>query len=214
MDTKNALIQLWDSKLIAIFRGVPKAEAGPVARALAEGGIRFFEICLNHNSESPKEEFQEQWEQVRKAVGRDACVGAGTVLSVEQVEMVAQCGGQMIVSPCTNPAVIKRTKELGLICIPGAMTPTEITLAYEAGADMVKLYVVEDPHYVSMLRGPLGHIPMQVTCNVNLHTIPEFLKAGVRAFGTKAMLPDDRIRAQDYAGIKKLAETYVAAVQA
>ena len=79
---------------------------------------------------------------------------------------------------------------------------------------MVKLYVVEDPHYVSMLRGPLGHIPMQVTCNVNLHTIPEFLKAGVRAFGTKAMLPDDRIRAQDYAGIKKLAETYVAAVQA
>ena len=214
MDTKNALIQLWDSKLSAIFRGVPKAEAGPVARALAEGGIRFFEICLNHNSESPKEEFQEQWEQVRKAVGRDACVGAGTVLSVEQVEMVAQCGGQMIVSPCTNPAVIKRTKELGLICIPGAMTPTEITLAYEAGADMVKLYVVEDPHYVSMLRGPLGHIPMQVTCNVNLHTIPEFLKAGVRAFGTKAMLPDDRIRAQDYAGIKKLAETYVAAVQA
>lgn len=214
MDTNNALIQLWDSKLIAIFRGVPKAEAGPVARALAEGGIRFFEICLNHNSESPKEEFQEQWEQVRKAVGRDACVGAGTVLSVEQVEMVAQCGGQMIVSPCTNPAVIKKTKELGLICIPGAMTPTEITLAYEAGADMVKLYVVEDPHYVSMLRGPLGHIPMQVTCNVNLHTIPEFLKAGVRAFGTKAMLPDDRIRAQDYAGIKKLAEAYVAAVQA
>ena len=196
MDTKNALIQLWDSKLIAIFRGVPKAEAGPVARALAEGGICFFEICLNHNSENLKEEFQEQWEQVRKAVGRDACVGAGTVLSVEQVEMVAQCGGQMIVSPCTNPAVIKRTKELGLICIPGAMTPTEITLAYEAGADMVKLYVVEDPHYVSMLRGPLGHIPMQVTCNVNLHTIPEFLKAGVRAFGTKAMLPDDRIRAK------------------
>jgi len=213
MENRNAVQELMEAKLVAIFRGVPTEKAADVAKALKEGGVRFFEVCLNQSSDDVKGDFVKQFEAVRQAAGSGVHVGAGTVLTVDQVDFVKEAGGEMIVSPCTDEAVIRRAKELGMICIPGAMTPTEVNKAYTEGADMVKMYIVEDPHYVQMLKGPLGHIPLQVTCNVSVETIPEFLKAGVRAFGTKAMLPDALVEAGDYEGIKAKAEAFVAAVK-
>lgn len=209
MDIKQSKEELFQSKLVAIFRGVPTDKAGSVAQALAKGGIQFFEICLNQSSNDIKRDFEEQFYLIKNAIGDNAHIGAGTVITTEQVDMVSAIGGEMIVSPCTDEAVIRRTKELGMISIPGAMTPSEINKAYLAGADLVKLYVVEDPHYVQMLKGPLGHIPMQITCNVSEETIPAFLKAGIKAFGTKAMLPDPLINAEDYAAITEKAKSFV-----
>ena len=212
MQNKAVKQELLDSKLVAIFRGVPTEKAAAVASALLEGGIKFFEICLNQSSEDIQGEFKAQFCAVKAAVGDRGYVGAGTVLTLEEVDMVAAAGGQMIVSPCTNEALIRRAKQLGLICIPGAMTPTEVASAYAAGADLVKMYVVEDPHYIQMLRGPLGHIPLQITCNVSPETIPQFMAAGVKAFGTKAMLPDNLVNLGDYAAITEKARAFVAAV--
>lgn len=204
---------LMEDKLVAIFRGVPTGKAAAVARALLAGGIRFFEICLDQTRADAWEAFQEQVCAVKEAVGGQGYVGAGTVLTLEDLEMAAKAGCQLIVSPCTDEAMIRRTKELGLISIPGAMTPTEVNRAYLAGADLVKMYVVEDPHYIQMLRGPLGHIPTQITCNVSPQTIPQFLAVGVKAFGTKAMLPDELVGAGDYAAITERAKQFVAAVR-
>lgn len=204
---------LMGDKLVAIFRGVPTGKAAAVARALLAGGIRFFEICLDQTRADAWEAFQEQVCAVKEAVGGQGYVGAGTVLTLEDLEMAAKAGCQLIVSPCTDEAMIRRTKELGLISIPGAMTPTEVNRAYLAGADLVKMYVVEDPHYIQMLRGPLGHIPTQITCNVSPQTIPQFLAVGVKAFGTKAMLPDELVGAGDYAAITERAKQFVAAVR-
>lgn len=204
---------LMEDKLVAIFRGVPTGKAAAVARALLAGGIRFFEICLDQTRADAWEAFQEQVCAVKEAVGGQGYVGAGTVLTLEDLEMAAKAGCHLIVSPCTDEAMIRRTKELGLISIPGAMTPTEVNRAYLAGADLVKMYVVEDPHYIQMLRGPLGHIPTQITCNVSPQTIPQFLAVGVKAFGTKAMLPDELVGAGDYAAITERAKQFVAAVR-
>jgi len=213
MVNKTIKQELMDRKLVAIFRGVPAEKSAAVAKALLEAGICFFEICLNQSSADIEKEFREEFDAVKQVVGDKGYVGAGTVLTLGEVEMVAAAGGQMIVSPCTDETLIRRAKELGMICIPGAMTPTEIARAYAAGADVVKMYVVEDPHYIQMLRGPLGHIPLQITCNVSPETIPQFLAAGVKAFGTKAMLPDALVKADDYAGITERAKAFVAAVR-
>lgn len=213
MENKRAVQDLMEEKLVAIFRGVPTEKAADVAKALKEGGVKFFEVCFNQSSQDIKEEFKKQFKAVKRAVGEDGYVGAGTVLTVEQVDFVKEMGGEIIVSPCTDENIIRRAKELEMICIPGAMTPTEIQNAYAAGADVVKMYVVEDPHYVQMLKGPLGHIPLQITCNVSTDTIPEFMKAGVKAFGTKAMLPDAMVKAGDYAGIREKARQFVEAIR-
>lgn len=213
MKEKTIKQALMEDKLVAIFRGVPTGKAAAVARALLAGGIHFFEVCLDQSRADAWEAFREQLDAVKSAVGGEGYVGAGTVLTLEDVEMAAKAGCQLIVSPCTDEAMIRRTKELGLIAIPGAMTPTEVRQAYLAGADLVKMYVVEDPHYIQMLKGPLGHIPTQITCNVSPQTIPQFMAAGVKAFGTKAMLPDELVSAGDYAAITERAKAFVAAVR-
>lgn len=203
--------ELFEKKLVAIFRGVPLEKSMKVAKALYDGGIRFFEICLDQSEPDPISGFEAQFKLVKAAVGEDAHIGAGTVLTVEDVERIAEIGGEMIVSPVTNISVIKRTKELGLLSTPGAQTPTEIESAYANGADIVKLYVVEDPHFVQMIKGPLGFIPTEITCNVSPETIPQFMKAGVKAFGTKAMLPDTLVAEDRYEEIRSRAEAFAAA---
>ncbi len=89
-------------------------------------------------------------------------VGAGTVTSAALAELAHSAGAQFIVSPDTDPAVIRRTKELGMCAMPGAMTPSEIKTAYEAGADFVKVFPasVLGPEYIRAIRGPLGQIPL------------------------------------------------------
>lgn len=204
MNVESLQKELLGNKLIAILRGVPLEKAPDVAAALADGGIRFLEICFNQESEHPMEDFAKQYKAVRGAVGPEVHIGAGTVLTEDQLMLVHQLGGELIVSPCTDVSLIKKTKELGMLSIPGAMTPSEIVTAYHAGANLIKLYIVDSPGTVKMLQGPLGHIPMQVTCNVTLDTIPEFLKAGVKAFGTKAMMPKHLLDTMDYDGIREL----------
>lgn len=96
-----------------------------------------------------------------------------------------------------------------MVSIPGAMTPTEIVYARDCGADIVKLYIVDDVNDVKYLMGPLGHIPMQATCNVSLDTIPQFLQAGIKAFGTRAFLTNDLIENKDYQEIENRARKHV-----
>ena len=204
--------ELIEKKLVAIFRGVPLNKISETARALEKGGIRFLEICFNQESEQPLEEFAACYEAARRGVSEEVHIGAGTVLTEQQLELVYRLGGEMIVSPCTDISLIKKAKELGLICIPGAMTPSEINDAYTAGADLVKLYIVEEPKVVKMLRGPLGHIPMQITCNVSLNTIPKFLDAGIKSFGTRAILPEELIENEKYSEISELAADFNKAV--
>lgn len=214
MGSKQVLEGIEKDKLIVIFRGIPTECAADVAKALVAGGIRYIEITYNHRRNDAMDFFKEQMTVVKDAVGDQVCMGAGTVLTVEQVEFARSLGAEYIVSPNTNEAVIKRTKELDMVSVPGAQSPSEIVNAREWGADIVKLYIVDDIAHVRYLMGPLGHIPMQATCNVSLETIPQFLQAGIKAFGTRAFITNDLIESKNYAEIEKRAREHLEVIRA
>lgn len=120
--------------LIAILRGVTPKEAPAIGRALLDAGITTVEVPLN--SPQPLDSIA----AIKAELGEAALVGAGTVLSVADVNAVAEAGGEIIVSPDCKPDVIARTKALGLQSWPGIFTPTEALAALDAGADGLKLF--------------------------------------------------------------------------
>ena len=93
------------------------------------------------------------------------------------------------------------------------MSPSEIVRAHESGADVVKLYIVEDPQYVKYLQGPLGHIRYQATCNVSPETIPAFIKAGTSLFGTRAFITNEMLEKKQYDRMEEEVSRYIAAIK-
>jgi 2-dehydro-3-deoxyphosphogalactonate aldolase len=120
--------------LIAILRGVRPEETAAIGEALLDAGIRIIEVPMN--SPDPLESLS----RLARALQGRAFIGAGTVTRPEEVDAVASAGGELIISPHCDPAVIRRTKERGLISVPGVFTPTEAFAALGAGADVLKLF--------------------------------------------------------------------------
>ena len=213
MTEKEILEEMLQEKLIAIFRGIPTGIIGDVAKAMVKAGVKFIEITYNHKSNDVNGDFKAQVEAVKAAVGDQAVIGAGTVLTVEQTEYAYANGCRFIVSPNTDEGVIRKAKELGCVSVPGAMSPSEIVRAHDAGADVVKLYIVEDPQYIKYLQGPLGHIKYQATCNVSPETIPAFLKAGTSLFGTRAFITNEMLEKKQYDRMEEEVSRYIAAIR-
>ena len=143
-------------------------------------------------------------------------VGAGTVLTEKQVELTAQAGGKFIISPDTCPPVIQKTRELGLVSMPGALTPTEIQAAHKAGADFVKLFPITSfgTGYVKAVKAPLSHIKLLAVGGVDENNMQDYLKAGVSGFGVGSNIIDKKmLDAEDWSGITALAEKYVSVLK-
>ena len=171
--------------LVAILRGVTLAEAPAVAEALLAEDFDLIEIPLN--SPDPLASLA----AVRRMAPARAFVGAGTVLSVAEVEAVANAGGDLIVTPNTNVDVIARAKALGLACLPGAATPTEAFAALAAGADGVKAFPAEmiTPAVVKAWRAvlPKGTAILPVG-GIAPDNMEPYLKAGAAGFGLGSAL--------------------------
>lgn len=205
-----------EKRLIVLFRNVPTEKMAAVSKALVRGGIRILELTFDQTSEDPLALFQKSVKIIKDAVGEELCLGAGTVLNTKQVQAAYEAGAEFIVSPNTNKEVIELTKRLGMLSVPGALTPTEITYAWDCGADMVKLFPADDMgyHYIWNIRGPLPHIPLMATGGVNPETIPKFLSSGVNCVGTGiSVVNRDMLNADDYEGIERLAREHVKAVE-
>ena len=181
---------LQKEKIIAIIRDISLIDMEKTGDALYQGGIRLMEIAFDHQSPDGIERTLNGLSLLRAALPEDVHLGAGTVLSEDEVKDACEAGAEFIISPITDPAVIRKTKELGMLSMPGAMTPTEIAAAYQAGGDIIKLFPADclDPSYVKALRGPLGHIPLAAVGGINPGNIHSWRDAGVQVFGIGSSL--------------------------
>lgn len=170
---------------MVIVRGAESSVCTRVAEALYAGGIRLMEITYDQHS-------PESWEDTAAAIGQTArrvegrmLVGAGTVTEPGLVELTHRAGGCFIISPDTNEAVIRRTRELDMVSMPGAMTPTEILTAHRAGADFVKLFPAAGlgPAYLWAVCAPLSHVKIMVVGGIDEKNVSAFLAAGAAGAG-------------------------------
>jgi 2-dehydro-3-deoxyphosphogluconate aldolase/(4S)-4-hydroxy-2-oxoglutarate aldolase len=200
------------AKLVAILRGTGREAALKTVAALARGGVCLVELPLDQADAGRSREVLAAISALRKEYGDSLAVGAGTVLSVEQAEMAVEAGAQYIVSPDSNPDVIRRTKALGALSIPGAMTPTEIVAAHRAGADFVKLFPagVLGLEYFRALRAPLPHIPLIAVGAVDAANALDYIGAGAVAVGSGGKLVDRKAVADgDWPKIEAAAREFV-----
>lgn len=213
----NVLERLRRDRLMVLSRGIRKDVLMKGVGAIADAGVTVFESTFDHRRDDCIAENADNIASLVKEFGGRMSIGAGTVLSVDEVRAAHDAGATFIVSPDSDPEVIAETKRLGMVSIPGAMTPTEIKRAYALGADIVKLFPADDLgyHYIQNLKGPLPHIPLMATGGVNPKTIPEFLSRGIMAVGTGiTIFRPDLVEAEDYEGIKKLAKDHIEAILA
>ena len=203
-------------KLITIVRGVEKEKLIPLAEAMYTGGIRLLEVTYSANGKVSDEETAECIKILSEHFEGRMYIGAGTVLSEKQVELTKNAGGKFIISPDTNEKVIKKTRELDMVSMPGALTPSEAQKAHIAGADFVKLFPVSNlgADYVKAVKAPLSHIKFLAVGGITLENMADYLKAGVCGFGIGSNIVDKKlVDANDFDGVTKLAEKYVNVVR-
>ncbi|MBO5009884.1 MAG: bifunctional 4-hydroxy-2-oxoglutarate aldolase/2-dehydro-3-deoxy-phosphogluconate aldolase [Clostridia bacterium] len=203
------------NKIIVIVRGVEREKLIPLAEAMYNGGIRLLEVTFSANGNVRDEETAGNIKILTEHFGDRMYIGAGTVLSERQVELVKEAGGEFIISPDTNETVIKKTRKLGLVSMPGALTPTEIQAAHIAGADFVKLFPVSNlgADYVKAIKAPLSHIKLLAVGGINDGNMAEYIEAGVSGFGIGSNITDKKLIANgEFDKITALARKYVAAL--
>ena len=197
------MCKLLDYKIIAIARGIDEAHIIPTIQALIDGGIKAVELPLSHSS---KESYKETLNIIKKAhdtFGDKIYLGAGTVLSTKEVEDAARAGAEYM---------IKKTKELGKGSMPGALTTTEVVTAYEAGADVVKIFPAGNfgESYIKALQGPCDFIPYAAVGGVNADNMKSLMEAGYNMVAVGGNLVNkDLVIKEDYQKITELAKQYV-----
>ena len=211
MDKQAILTDINRYKIIAIVRGLTGETLVKTAEALYEGGIRLLEVTFDQTGKiSPEETASMISDLCRRFAGRMR-IGAGTVMTVEQVRIAVEAGAEYMISPDTSREVIEETKRLGAVSIPGALTPTEVATAYAYGADFVKLFPAGELglSYIKAIRAPLSHIPMLAVGGVNEKNIGEFLAAGLAGFGIGSNIVSKKLIEQgDFAALTALAKQY------
>ncbi|MBO4412305.1 MAG: bifunctional 4-hydroxy-2-oxoglutarate aldolase/2-dehydro-3-deoxy-phosphogluconate aldolase [Lachnospiraceae bacterium] len=172
-------------KVIAIVRGIYGDDCLKLADALFKGGIRLMEVTFDQSRPETFSTTADTIRQLTAAFGGRMVFGAGTVTSTELAELTKKAGGQFIVSPDTKPEVIRKTVELDMVSIPGAFTPTEIALAYESGADFVKVFPAGTvgPAYIKAVRAPLSQIPLLAVGGVGEADAADYIAAGASGVG-------------------------------
>lgn len=211
MTKQEVLAEIRRIGLVPVLRAESEAQALALAGAIADGGVTCLEVTMT----------------VPGAVGviaqlskerPEILLGAGTVLNAEQAQACIDAGTQFIVSPAFDRATVELCRRLSIAVLPGALTPTEVLAAWNAGADVVKVFpasAMGGAKYLKSLKAPLPQIELIPTGGVSLETAHEFLAAGAYALGVGADLVDTKAIAAGHAWkITEHARKYLAIVQA
>jgi len=183
-------IQILEGRAIAVGRRIPASAAPRVGAALVAGGVPAMELTLNE----PVDEALAAIAALASAADDlGALVGAGTVLSIDAARRAIDAGARFIVSPHTDPALVAWCAARGVPCFPGALSPTEILAAWEAGASAVKLFpaAAVGPGYLGLVTGPFPGIPFVPTGGVSAANAADWIAAGAVAVGMGAWLIGD-----------------------
>ena len=202
--------------LVVIIRGAKEQEILELGKALYAGNVRAMEVTFNQADPDADRETARAIAVLRKALPAAALVGAGTVISHRQLELAAESGAQFIISPHTDSQLIDRTKRLGLISMPGALTASECVQAYAAGADFIKIFPASalGPAYLKALRAPLNHMPFFAVGGIDENNIPAFIRAGASGFGIGGSLISQALKMRDYSALTGIAARYAALIHA
>ncbi len=209
MSRLDDLQRVLNGGIVAIIRAPSSEQLVGVARALFEGGIDVIEVTLTVPDAIGI------ISQVHRELGDRILLGAGSVLDTETARSAILAGAEFIVSPTVNPAVIQLCHRYDKAVMPGAFTPTEVLTAWEAGADIVKVFPADigGPAHLKALHGPLPQIRLMPTGGVNLDTLGPFVSAGACAVGLGSALVEQQAALQgDFERIRSLAEAYVTAM--
>jgi len=195
---EKVLKAIEENKIITIVRGVESCKLIPLAEAMYEGGIRLLEITYSANGSVSDEETAKNIEILSKHFEGRMFIGAGTVITEKQVELTKQAGGKFIISPDTYENVIRKTRELDMVSMPGALTPSEIQLAHRYGADFVKMFPITNMgiEYVKAVKAPLSHIKLLAVGGIDENNMADYLKAGVCGFGIGSNIVNKKLLMQ------------------
>ena len=205
----GVLDRIIDCGVVAVLRADSSAELLDVAGALREGGVVAIEVTMTTPG---------ALKVIEEAAARmkDSIIGVGTVLDPETARAAILAGAEYIVSPTLHLGVIELAKRYGKIVMPGAFTPTEILTAWQAGADVVKVFPasVGGPAYFKDVKGPLPQVRLMPTGGVDLTTTGAFIKAGACAVGAgSAMVDKKAVSAGKFDTITETARKFVEEVR-
>ncbi|MEX0676746.1 MAG: bifunctional 4-hydroxy-2-oxoglutarate aldolase/2-dehydro-3-deoxy-phosphogluconate aldolase [Pirellulales bacterium] len=210
MNKHDQLSRIGANGIVAVIRAASGELLADVAEALLAGGVEIMEVTFT----VPRA--HEVLRRVAERLGGRILLGAGTVLDAETARAALLEGAEFIVSPTVNLDVIKICRRYDKLVIPGALSPTEVLWAWEAGADIVKIFPADmgGPQYLKALAGPLPQVRLMPTGGVNLQTAGEFLRAGAFALGVGGSLVDPKaVSSGDLAKIESLARGFVDVVR-
>jgi 2-dehydro-3-deoxyphosphogluconate aldolase/(4S)-4-hydroxy-2-oxoglutarate aldolase len=210
MGAEDWLMQLQHQRAIAVIRAASVAEGVNLATAVAAGGMQCIEITWN--SSQPETVVRHL-----QATLPDCTIGAGTIVNVAQLEAAIASGCQFLFSPHVDVNLIHIAVEAGIPLIPGALSPTEIVTAWQAGATAVKVFpvgIMGGAAYIKALQGPLEAIPLIPTGGVTLDNARSLIDAGAIAVGLSSQLfPKAWVQAQNWDAIADRARSLRAALQ-
>lgn len=210
MTRQQTLSFMLDVGIVPVVRTTSAESAIKAIEAIYAGGIRAAEITMTVPGAL------KALEKVADQFGDKLVLGAGTVLDPETARICMLAGAEFFVTPALDVKTIEMAKRYSKIICPGALTPTEVVTAWQAGADIVKVFPAGSmggPKYIKALKGPLPHIEMIPTGGVNLETAGEFLKAGACAVAVGGELVDGKlIKEGRYDQIEERARQYLAAI--
>ena len=206
MSREKHLQRVLDCGIVAVVRFSDPGPLVEVMKALADGGVTVAEVTFTVPNAL------DVIREAKRQLGDRVLLGAGTVLDPETARAALLAGAEFIVAPTVNLDVIRLCRRYDKLVMPGAFTPTEVLTAWEAGADIVKVFPADvvGPAFFQALRGPLPQVKLMPTGGVDLTTAAEFLKAGAVCLGVGSQLVDPKaVAARDFARITALAKQYV-----
>jgi 2-dehydro-3-deoxyphosphogluconate aldolase/(4S)-4-hydroxy-2-oxoglutarate aldolase len=193
MRTKQEMLQLVaDTGVVAVLRIPDPEKVIPVFDALKDGGVKCIEITMSTPNAIGV------IAELAKTLPEDIALGVGTVLDPETARAAILAGAEFVVAPTTNFDVIRMCQRYDKVVMPGAFTPTEILAAWEAGADVVKVFPgsIGGPGYLKAIKGPLPQIALLPTGGVSVENAAEFIEAGAIAVGIGGKLIDKQAMAE------------------